>query len=189
MNTMHTKIRLGDCFLAKFTHKELVVRIEDVLDISANAPSGGWVARSLSHGRKVIIKDVSQIVHRCDENGIKIVADETVPNRRSQKTASPVQVTVPVEPDMVVPLVLPTSPIRKPLPLTLLEAAIVVLRANRRQPMTAREITDTVIRRKLWTPIGETPWQTLHAALSREIAKGPASRFRKAKQRGKFQLK
>jgi hypothetical protein len=168
----------------------MVVRIEDILDISDNAPCGGWLARSLSHGRQVIIKDVSQIVHRCDENGIEIVADETVPFRRSQKTAPLPPAIVPqakLEKTMLPAI--PLLPHKPHEPQNLLDAAVVVMRENSRQAMSARQIADAVIQQALWTPKGKTPSLTLHTALSREIAKGAASRFRKAKEKGKFQLR
>ena len=177
---MRTKIRIGDCFFVKFTHRTIAVRVED------NAPCGGWVARSLSHGRQVLIKDVSQIVHRCDENGIEIVADATVPYRRSQKiTPLPRPIVPEPRPEKTVsqfPFVLQEQQ-------NLLDAAVIVLKKNDRHPMSARQIIEAVIQQALWTSKGRTPWLTLHTAMSREIAKGPASRFRKAKQRGKFQLK
>jgi hypothetical protein len=169
----------------------MVVRIEEILDISDNSPGGGWVARSLSHGRKVLIKDVSQIIHTCDEHGIEIVADETVPNRRSTRTAPLPPAIVPVKVEQAPSPILPSMPV-KPMsqePLNLLDAAVIVLKENKRQPMTARQITDAVVQRALWTPSGKTPSLTLHTALSREIVKGSSSRFRKAKEKGKFQLR
>jgi len=66
---MPNRIRPGQLYLARLTKNELVVRIEEVL------PQGGWIARVLSHGRKVKIKDETQIIHACDENGIEWVAD------------------------------------------------------------------------------------------------------------------
>ena len=184
MDTMIRKIRLGECFLVRCTHKVMVVRIDDKL------PEGGWLVRSLSHGRQMIIKDESQIVHKCDENGIELVADETVPFRRSQKTAPlpPAPVIEQVKLEEALPP-LPVLPVKPPEPLNLLDAAAIVLRGNRRQAMSARQITEAVIQQSLWTPTGKTPSLTLHTALSREIAKGSASRFRRASGKGKFQLK
>jgi hypothetical protein len=155
------------------------------------APQGGWIARSLSHGRKIHVNDDSQLIHRCDENGIQIVADETTPNRRSQKTAPLTPAPVPIEPERPLP---PRSslPVVKPQETTpnLLDAAAIVLKENKKQPMTARQIVETVIQQSLWASKGATPWLTLHTALSREIeSKGVASRFRKASEKGKFVLR
>ena len=70
--------------------------------------------------------------------------------------------------------------------LSALDAAAKVLEQTG-QPMTCRELIDTMAARKLWTsPGGATPWSTLSAAMAREIkVKGADSRFVKA-ERGKF---
>ena len=63
-------------------------------------------------------------------------------------------------------------------PHNLLDAAAIVLRENRRQPMTSLQIVEAVIQQELWMPKGATPWLTLHTALSREIeSKGRAVRI------------
>jgi len=151
-----------------------VVRIDDT------APGGGWIARSLTHGRKVLIKSVDQILYRCDENGIQTIADEAVPNRRS-KAVPPVK----NEPQSVLPPVFLPLPIG---PLPLLEAAAFVLRESR-TGLSTREIIDLVVERGLWEPTGTTPWASLSAALNRDIqANGTQSRFKK-KERGKYALR
>ena len=115
---MPNRIRPGQLYLARLTKNELVIRIEEVL------PQGGWIARVLSHGRKVRIKEESQIIRACDENGIEWVADATVPNRRS--TALPPEpqantAILPKEPlvqnacatvaiPIIPPMVYPTAP-------------------------------------------------------------------------------
>jgi len=72
---MPSGIRPGQCFYAQFATRDLVVRIDD------HVPGGGWVARSLTHGRKVFIKSIDQILYRCDEEGLQMVADVTIPPR------------------------------------------------------------------------------------------------------------
>jgi len=70
-------------------------------------------------------------------------------------------------------------------PLSGLDAAAKVL-ADAGQPMRARELVNTMIERGLWKSGGRTPWATIYAAMTREIAaKGKASRFRKT-DRGLF---
>jgi hypothetical protein len=70
-------------------------------------------------------------------------------------------------------------------PLSGLDAAAKVL-ADVGQPMRARELVNTMIERGLWKSGGKTPWATIYAAMTREIAaKGKASRFRKT-DRGLF---
>jgi hypothetical protein len=75
----------------------------------------------------------------------------------------------------------------KPKPLSCLDAAVVVLRANR-DPMPVRAMIDVMRGKGLWTSGAPTPWATLYSAIIREIGdKGDASRFAKA-DRGLFAL-
>ena len=187
---MPTRIRPGQFYLARFTKNELLVRIEEA------APQGGWIARSLSHGRKVMIKEESQIIHACDENGIELVADNTVPNRRSTALPpepKPFATILPNEPPVhnVCPPV--PQPIIKAMyhaePCSLLDATAMILREKHR-PMSTREIVEAVVEQRLWLPSGKTPWLTLHSALTRDMeSKGSKSRFTKSDERGKFTLR
>ena len=167
-------IRLGQCFCIRFSKDDLVVRIDDY------CPGGGWVARSLSHGRKLIVKDTAQILYRCDENGIQSVADETTPNRRSKSLPPP-----KVEPKPLPKIENVALPVG---PLSLLDATAIVLRESR-TALSTREIIELIVARALWQPTGATPWATLNAALNRDIqANGSKSRFSK-KERGKYSLR
>ena len=188
---MSTRIRPGQFYLARFTKNELVVRIEEP------APQGGWIARVLSHGRKVRIKTESQIIHTCDENGIKRIADTTVPNRRStalppeqQSSTMILPQESPIQNDCATVVQQPISMISyQTEPYSLLDATVMVLRENRK-PMSTREIIEAVMERRLWMPNGKTPWLTLHSALTRDIeSKGSNSRFAKSHERGKFTLR
>ena len=71
---------------------------------------------------------------------------------------------------------------------SLLDAAAEILGWKLR-PMSCRELVETAIAHKLWTPgSGKTPANTLYSSLIREIAKrGDASRFRRSEERGKFE--
>jgi len=187
---MSYRIRPGQLYLARLTKSELVVRIEET------NPQGGWIARVLSHGRKVKIKEESQIIHACNAEGIELVADETVPNRRSTALPpeqqacivipeeSPVQnVCYPVKEQPIAPMVYPTAPC------SLLDATAMILR-EKHKPMSTREIVEAVVAQRLWTPSGKTPWLTLHSALTRDMeSKGSKSRFTKSHERGKFTLR
>ena len=70
-----------------------------------------------------------------------------------------------------------------------IDAAAQVL-AGAKDPMTAKEMIETMAKRALWTsPGGKTPHATLYSAIIREISlKGKESRFVK-KERGKFAAK
>ena len=187
---MKTRIRPGRFYLARLTKSEFIVRIEEL------APQGGWIARVLSHGRKVTIKDESQIIHACDSNGIELVVDETIPNRRSTALPSVPRsktVMLPMKP-LIPDLPLTTeyhypTPIYQTVPCTLLDATAMILRENSK-PMSTQEIVKAIIAQRLWTPSGKTPWLTLHSALTRDIeSKGSRSRFTRGHERGKFTLR
>lgn len=68
-----------------------------------------------------------------------------------------------------------------------LDAAHKVLQGSKKG-MNCQELIAEMTKRKLWTsPGGKTPHATLHAAISREIAKkGKNARFKKSSERGKF---
>jgi len=73
-------------------------------------------------------------------------------------------------------------------PLSLLNAAVIVLQACER-PLSCKEIIEKAVDAGIWKPgTGKTPANTLYSSILREIAKkADASRFIKA-ERGKFKL-
>ncbi len=183
-------ISLGKCYLARFSKVEMPVRLE------RNDPKGGWIARSLTHGRRVRIKDASQLLGVYDNNALRTIAASTTPNRRSgivePATLSCAQTQEEqASPRRVVVTIIRPEPASKKIVLvrlTLLDAARRVL-SETKKAMTTREIVKTATDKEYWTTDASTPWATLHAALSREIReKGDASRFVKA-GRGKFALR
>ena len=172
------EIHLGQCWMARLMKRDICVRLE------SRSPDGGWIARVMSHGRKVKIKSATQLLQRCDKVRIYTVAETTTPNRRSRAVPLSVEsrtrkhvprrgktVTEPV------PLV----------PLSLLDAAAVVLRKSK-TALSTREIIALVVEQGLWEPTGSTPWGSLSAALNRDIQNGTQSRFRK-KERGRYSLR
>jgi hypothetical protein len=69
-----------------------------------------------------------------------------------------------------------------------LEAAATVL-ADAPEPLTAKEIMQEILRRKLWYTAGRTPHISLGSALARDLKRhGEASRFERV-GRGLFQLR
>lgn len=170
---MKTKYRLGQCYIVRLEKREAVVRLDEP------NPKGGWIARDLSHGRAVWVRDCSKILGQATPTGLHAVADETIPNRRSKATPpETAERKIASSPPPVVP----------PGALTLLNAAYFVLRANRKA-LSTREIVAIIMERNLWQTSGATPWATLNAALNRDIAAhGTKSRFKK-KRRGKYALR
>ena len=73
----------------------------------------------------------------------------------------------------------PGSTVKAPRPSGLSSAHAVLLKSKR--PMNVRELTDAMLKQKLWTTKGKTPSATIAAAIMREIAaKGKTSRFVKS---------
>jgi len=173
------EIRLGQCWMVRLSKRDLCVRLE------SHSPDGGWIARVMSHGRKVKIKCATQLIQRYDKDKIYTVAETTIPNRRSRAVPPPMEPRKPVS--MGKKTI--AEPDQEPLaPLSLIDAAAIVLRESK-TPLSTREIIALIVKRKLWKPTGVTPWGTLSAALNRDIAaNGTQSRFRK-KDRGKYALR
>ena len=71
---------------------------------------------------------------------------------------------------------------------TLANAAVEVLRQERR-PLNTRELVRFVTERGLWTPTAcRTPEQSLYGAFFLEIRNSDSPRIRKSTERGKFEL-
>jgi len=156
--------------------RDLCVRLESL------SPDGGWIARVMSHGRKVKIKCATQLIQRCDKVRIYTLAEASTPNRRSHAVPPPMEARKP-KPKTNKTFAEPVQ--EPPASLSLLDAAAIVLRESK-TALSTREIIALIVERKLWKPTGSTSWATLNAALNRDIAaNGTQSRFRK-KDRGKY---
>jgi len=175
-------IKIGKCYVARFTKADMPVRIEAV------EGNGDWKARSLTHGRIVFVKNESQILRECSESDLLDLAKTVVPNRRS-KRQPPMQQLATETPQ--------AGPVRKAkakrqrvpeYSLTLLEAAYRILR-EAKKPLTCQNIVDRAFKKKLHRSSGATPQNTLNAALATEIkTKGEHARFVKV-GRGLFSVK
>jgi len=175
-------IKIGKCYVARFTKSDMPMRIETV---NAN---GHWQARSLTHGRIVFIKNESQILRECNDADLLEIAKTVVPNRRSKR--QPPTQQLPTETPQVAPVrkVKAKRPKVPEYSLTLLEAAYRVLREGKKS-LTCQEIVDRAARKKLHRSSGATPQNTLNAALATEIkTKGDQPRFVKV-GRGLFAAK
>ena len=189
---MQKTIRLGQCWVVRLTKSETAVRVEDF------CPQGGWIARSLSHGRNVRVRKADQFLHRCDVDGLHLVADETKPNRRSTALPSVAcrEQSEHAETPQIDDAEQESTRLaifrRVPEPvhaMTLLDATAIILKEKRRD-MSTKEIILAIQEKKLWTTSGSTPWLTLATALKRDMERhGSASRFKRAAERGKFMLR
>lgn len=190
MNT--NDIVLGRCYLARLSKSEMPVRLE------RNDPKGGWIARSLEHGRVIRIRETSQLIGLYENNAARQIASEATPHRRSRKNETikrpPVNpLTEPYQqrrPAKKVVRPLPQPMVKKVIlvRLNLLDAAHRVLTETKRA-LTTREIVAACVEKGYWTSSAATPWQTLNAALNRDLAaNGSESRFVKT-GRGLYSLR
>jgi hypothetical protein len=71
--------------------------------------------------------------------------------------------------------------------MSMLDAAIEILKGTS-HPMSSKELITAMEEAELWTsPSGKTPWNTLSAAIGREVSEKDNPRFKKA-DKGKFAL-
>ena len=162
-------IKIGHCYIARFAKKDMFIRIEAV------DPKGGWKARSLKHGRILIVKSESQILQECSDSDLQEYAKMVIPNRRSKRQ--------PPTPVSVTPLAAHVRKAKRPqvpeFGLTLIEAAYRVLR-EAKKPLNCHEIVDRAFKKKYHRSHGATPANTLNAALANDIqSKGNQTRFAK----------
>ena len=160
-------VHIGNQYTAKVTHKLVVV------EILAENPHGGWDAKNLATGKMVRIKSAQRL-------------------RGFAKAASVAAPVATKEPTPSQPAAEATST-HTPQPvadkrLSALNAAAKVL-AEAAEPMNCRQLIEAMTEKNYWQPkAGNTPQNTLHAALCKEIkTKGPDSRFEKV-GRGQFAL-
>ena len=182
-------IKLGHVYVAQTAKGEMPIRLERL------HPNGGWTARALTHGRTLQIKDTAQLLFLCTDEEVRGIAQGVMPKRRS-KIQGPVyrEPVVPIPEDGK-----PRPPVKKVkrLPvkrviivtrMNLLDAAQLVL-SESKKAMTTREIIAACAKKQYWVSNSPTPWQTLNAALNRDIqGSGTQSRFQK-NERGKYALR
>lgn len=165
---MTGKIKIGHCYIAKLSKKQAPVRVDSI------DPDGGWYVYNLLSGRLTTIKEKDKFLRECNDNDLET---NVAPRRRARP-----QVQSEAVPEPQIETVTETPTNRK---LSVLDAAHkVLLEVN--GELSTPEIIKIAVEKGYWTTGGKTPASTLHAAISRDIAKnGNASRFLKG-ERGKF---
>jgi len=144
-------VKIGHCYTAKVSNRVVPVRIDSVCS------HGGWNATNTATGKRIRVKSAQRLRRAVPMPG----------TRDPDPTAAAAPETRVRDPD----------PERRPSAIT--TAAQVLAEAG--TPMTAKQLIATMAERGMWSsPNGKTPEATLHAAITREIArKGDSSRFRK----------
>jgi len=196
------EIKIGGVYRAKVSGKLTDVRIDDEIPESRG---GGWNATNLATGKTIRINHPQRLRAPSDAkaappknatsgNAKKKAAKDAKPaaKRDTAKRRGPKAKTEAKAPAK------PKAKAKggakggakgeKPKRVGCLGAAAQVLAANKRGPMSCKEMVEDMFARKLWSTKGATPEATLYAAIIREIKnKADDSRFRKV-ERGRFEL-
>lgn len=170
-----SNITVGTIVMVKVGRNEIEVV---VTEITAN----GWKVKKVGSDREFIVTRIERVIA---EPGAPEAASATEPE------AEAVDAEIPPEAEEEVDTPNPApesggSPEKK---LSLLNAALQVLKRSR-TPLNTKEILAQVIEEGLWSPNGaKTPEQSLYSAFFREIKEKETPRVRKsAARRGAFEF-
>ena len=170
-----SNITVGTIVMVKVGRNEIKVV---VTEITAN----GWKVKKVGSDREFIVTRIERVIA---EPGAPEAASATEPETEA------VDAEIPSEAEEEVDTPNPTpesggSPEKK---LSLLNAALQVLKRSR-TPLNTKEILAQVVEEGLWSPNGaKTPEQSLYSAFFREIKEKETPRVRKsAARRGAFEF-
>ena len=164
-----SNITVGTIVMVKVGRNEIEVV---VTEITAN----GWKVKKVGSDREFIVTRIERVIA---EPGAPEAASATEPEAESAEAEEEVDTPNPAPESG-------GSPEKK---LSLLNAALLVLKRSR-TPLSTKEILAQVIEEGLWSPNGaKTPEQSLYSAFFREIKEKETPRVRKsAARRGAFEF-
>ena len=164
-----SNITVGTIVMVKVGRNEIEVV---VTEITAN----GWKVKKVGSDREFIVTRIERVIA---EPGAPEAASATEPEAESAEAEEEVDTPNPAPESG-------GSPEKK---LSLLNAALLVLKRSR-TPLNTKEILAQVIEEGLWSPNGaKTPEQSLYSAFFREITEKETPRVRKsAARRGAFEF-
>ena len=170
-----SNITVGTIVMVKVGRNEIEVV---VTEITAN----GWKVKKVGSDREFIVTRIERVIA---EPG----APETVPAREPEAEAVDAEIPSEAEEEVDTPNPAPESGGSPEKKLSLLNAALQVLKRSR-TPLNTKEILAQVIEEGLWSPNGaKTPEQSLYSAFFREIKEKETPRVRKsAARRGAFEF-
>ncbi len=166
------KIAVGNHVVAMVAGREIPAEVVNVGAMECHV-------RSLATGKEFTTNRIERIMTKTDHEAIR-------PFISVEPTTPPAE---PVNSDDA-PNPAPEQASNEPRTkrMSLLDAAVEVLKTTGR-PMNAREIITVAREQGLWnTASGKTPEQTLYGSIFREITSGTNPRFARSSERGKFQL-
>ena len=168
-------ITVGTIVMVKVGRNEIEVV---VTEITAN----GWKVKKVGSDREFIVTRIERVIA---EPG----APEAVPATEPETEAVDAEIPSEAEEEVDTPNPAPESGGSPEKKLSLLNAALQVLKRSR-TPLNTKEILAQVIEEGLWSPNGaKTPEQSLYSAFFREIKEKETPRVRKsAARRGAFEF-
>ena len=170
-----SNITVGTIVMVKVGRNEIEVV---VTEITAN----GWKVKKVGSDREFIVTRIERVIA---EPGAPEAASATEPETEAVDAEIPSE----AEEEVDTPNPAPESGGSPEKKLSLLNAALQVLKRSR-TPLNTKEILAQVIEEGLWSPNGaKTPEQSLYSAFFREIKEKETPRVRKsAARRGAFEL-
>ena len=170
-----SNITVGTIVMVKVGRNEIEVV---VTEITAN----GWKVKKVGNDREFIVTRIERVIA---EPG----APEAVPATEPETEAVDAEIPSEAEEEVDTPNPAPESGGSPEKKLSLLNAALQVLKRSR-TPLNTKEILAQVIEEGLWSPNGaKTPEQSLYSAFFREIKEKETPRVRKsAARRGAFEF-
>ena len=170
-----SNITVGTIVMVKVGRNEIEVV---VTEITAN----GWKVKKVGSDREFIVTRIKRVIA---EPGAPEAASATEPETEAVDAEIPSE----AEEEVDTPNPAPESGGSPEKKLSLLNAALQVLKRSR-TPLNTKEILAQVIEEGLWSPNGaKTPEQSLYSAFFREIKEKETPRVRKsAARRGAFEF-
>ena len=170
-----SNITVGTIVMVKVGRNEIEVV---VTEITAN----GWKVKKVGSDREFIVTRIERVIA---EPG----APEAVPATEPEAEAVDAEIPPEAEEEVDTPNPAPESGGSPEKKLSLLNAALQVLKRSQ-TPLNTKEILAQVVEEGLWSPNGaKTPEQSLYSAFFREIKEKETPRVRKsAARRGAFEF-
>jgi len=198
-------VKVGGVYAAKVTGKVVSVRID------SENPRGGWDGTNQTTGKKVRIKSVQRLrgpweghsrehmqgVHKADQENARLAEerekspDGQAASERAMATSAPKAKKASKAKSKTKKTPKRSTGERgakgaKQKRPSLLNLAAKVL-ADAGEPMSCKQMVESVLATGLWQTSGKTPQATLFSAIHRECrSKGNAARFKKV-DKGKFE--
>ena len=166
MTSTPINVTVGQEVLVKIAGRIIPVRVEAVLP-------DGWMVRSLTSGK--IFK--TKKLHEQPDAPAAVTEPASEPAPEAQVAEQP-----------EAPAAEPAPEAPQTRKVSLLDAAIEVLKADGRA-MNTREMVKLAIERGLWIKTAcKTPEQSLYGAIFREIKEADHARIRKSEKKGAFEF-